>query len=520
MSQPPARGQAPQVEGLAGLADWLDLPDRHRAPLWAQRFAMNAPELARFQDAPTPAGPAYVARAIVPEPPAAWLTHAQAATEPVGAARAQAALARARQHADRHLFTHLPECADIAAPAAGYLAGLPVVVKDMIGVRGMPRTGGSASSPTEAFPHDSAAVAALRRQGGVIIGLANLHELAFGASSDNPVFGRVINPLTPARIPGGSSGGSAAVIAAGVVDAALGTDTGGSVRIPAACCGVVGFKPSYDAVSREGVIDISSTLDHVGPLGRTVADCASLFAAMTGLPSLPTIPDLPLDGLRVGLLGGFFAEPLSLNVRAALQGAVRAMQADGASVVPVAVRDVELAPAIQFMTISTEAATALSERLRQHGDRLGEDVRVRLEMASFLPGHWYLKAQRLREVLVEALTRTFDACDVLICPVMRAEAPRVGEAVVSIDGRDYPLHTAVSNLTLPFSLSGMPAIALPAGRAPDGAALSVQLVCPSGKDWPLLQIAQRLERLLATGAVASPAGPPAAAATSTRPAPG
>src|SRR5690606_26517114 len=178
--------------------------------------------------------------------------------------------------------------------ARGYLNGEPVAVKDMIGVQGMPRTGGSASSTSAPFHSDSAAVALVKQHGGAVIGLTTPHELAFGANSDNPVYGRVINPITPERIPGGSSGGSAAAVAAGIVDVALGTDTGGSVRIPAARCGVVGFKPSYDAVSREGVIDIASTLDHVGPIGRNVDVCARVFAAMTDLPAAPSIPDTAL----------------------------------------------------------------------------------------------------------------------------------------------------------------------------------------------------------------------------------
>ncbi|MDH5858711.1 amidase [Lampropedia aestuarii] len=486
----------PAVEGLTAMAEWMGLPAVERAPLWAQRFAMNAPELERFRRAATPQEPPYVAQAVTVQlPPLEW-GRAAAQAAPGDTRPADAAWQAARQQPEMHWFTYLPEQAPSSGLAGGYLAGLPMVVKDMIGVAGMPCTGGSASSSTEAWSSDSAAVAALKQQGAVIIGLANLHELAFGASSANPVYGRVINPLTPERIPGGSSGGSAAVVAAGIVDVALGTDTGGSVRIPAACCGVVGFKPSYDAVSRTGVIDISASLDHVGPIGRSVGHCAQAFAALTGLPYSPPLPDLPLQGLRVGLLGGFFAEPLSAPVRAAVQQAVQLLQRDGAQILPVEIEDVELAPAIQFMTISTEAATALGERLYDHGEQLGEDVRVRLEMASFLPGHWYLKAQRLRRLLAARTAQLFEDCDVLLCPVMRAEAPLVGAAEVTLDGHVYPLHTAVSNLTLPFSLSGVPALALPAGHAPDGAALSVQLVGALGQDWQLLRIAKRLEQLL------------------------
>lgn len=487
---------APAPEALESFAQWIGLTQTERAPLWAKRFMMNGPELARFREAGECQEPYYVAEAIRPEPPpAAWFAQAAPASN---TALASAALAAARksQAANQSLFTHLASEIPVGANSDGYLAGQPLIVKDMIGVQGMPRTGGSASSTTEAFHTDSAVVASVRAQGGIIIGLATPHELAFGANSDNPAYGRVINPLTPDRIPGGSSGGSAAAVAAGIVDLALGTDTGGSIRIPAACCGVVGFKPSYDAVSREGVIEISPTLDHIGPIGRDVDACARGFAAMTNLPELPHIPDTPLKGLRLGILDGFFAEPLTSPVRLSLQRVALLMQQDGARAGGVNIEDIDLAPALQFITISTEAAEALGQRVQHRAEHLGEDVRVRLEMASFLPGHWYLKAQRLRRKLSKQFERAFDNCDVLMSPVMRSEAPKVGDQTVQIGTHSYPLHTAVSNLTLPFNLTGLPAIALPAGFAQDGAALSVQLIAARGKDWKLLEVAKRVEKLI------------------------
>ena len=490
---------APEPQALASFADWLGLADTDRASLWAERFAMNAPELAKFRESAQCSEPYYVATAIQPDPPpSTWSLH-QVLPGSVDLTRASSALAAAHDSQQRKMnfFTHLPDQVCSNSSASGYLAGEPIAVKDMIGVQGLPRTGGSASSTTEAIDADSAAVALIKKHGACIVGLATPHELAFGANSDNPVYGRVVNPTTPERIPGGSSGGSAAAVAAGIVDVALGTDTGGSVRIPAACCGVVGFKPSYDAVSREGVIDIASSLDHVGPIGRNVDVCARVFAAMTDLPAAPNVPDTALYGLKVGVLDGFFAAPLSEAVQQSLQQTVDLMEGDGASSMTVSIEGVDLAPAIYFMTVSTEAAETLGHRVRQTAEQLGEDVRVRLEMASFIPGHWYLKAQRLRQQLAQNFERAFSLCDVLVCPVMRAEAPKVGEQSVQIGSQNYPLHTAVSNLTLPFSLVGLPAIALPAGFSPEGAPLSVQLIAAPGKDWKLLEVAKRVETLLA-----------------------
>jgi len=476
---------------LAGYAQWIGLRFPERAALWVQRLQMNAEELRRFQAAPTPAGPSYVAHPVHPRPliDSADMHPAPAASR----IAAPAAWEAARQHGALNAFTRLPRQLDAAGP--GYLSGVPFVVKDLIGVAGLPRSGGSHTGPAEPFPRDAASVAAMKRQGAVFVGLANLHELAFGASSDNPVFGRVVNPAAPDRIPGGSSGGSAAAVAAGIVDVALATDTGGSIRIPAACCGVAGFKPSFDAVSREGAIDMSASLDHIGPIGRTVMDCAQAFAALTHRPAFQGLPRRTLEGLRVGVLGGFFQAPLDTHVRAALDGIQAAMRGDGAILRDVDIEGIELAAAIQFMTISTEAATAQAELLRDDGERLGADVRVRLEMASLLPGHWFLKAQRMRTQLVAGIRQLYETCDILLCPTMRSPAPPVGAATVDIGGKAYPLHTAVSNLTLPFSLSGMPAIALPWGKTPDGVPLSMQIAGDLGQDWQVLTIAQRLEQL-------------------------
>lgn len=480
-----------QASAFADYGQWIGLRALERAPLWVERLAMNEDEIARFRDAPTPAGPAYVASAVLPQAPRRGADAQIHGDAPRIAA--QDALAQARARADLHAFTRLPQA--LQAPVPGYLHGVPFAVKDLIGVAGLPRSGGSRSAPDTPYPEDAAAVAAMKRQGAVFVGLANLHELAFGASSANPAFGRVLNPAAPHRIPGGSSGGSAAAVAAGIVDIALATDTGGSIRIPAACCGVVGFKPSYDAISRQGAIDMAASLDHIGPIGRTVADCARAFAAMTGLPEYPGLAAGRLQGLRVGVLGGYFQQPLDTAVRAALAAVQATLQEQGARLHACDIAGIELAAAMQFMTISAEAATSQGERLRDHGALLGEDVRVRLEMASLLPAHWYLKAQRMRRAFVAGVERLFDEADMLLSPTMRAPAPLVGAPTVPIEGTPYPLHTAVSNLTLPFSLSGMPAIAIPWGQAEDGAPLSMQLAAPSGKDWALLEVAHRLAAL-------------------------
>ena len=471
---------------LIGYADWLGYGHGERAAAWLTRFEVNAAELEMFRATPAPACPAYL-----PAPTPVAVADGSATNESAIPADARQALERARQRRELHAFTWHPEA--LEEPAVGFLCGVPIAVKDLMLVRGMPLSCGSAAMDPVVATRDAAIVARLRRAGAVVVGLANLHEFAYGITSDNPKFGRVVNPAAPSRIPGGSSGGSAAAIAAGIVRLAVGTDTAGSIRIPAACCGIVGFKPSYDALPRDGVVDLAFSLDHVGPMGLTVEDCAAMFAAMLELPSIPDWRRPDLAGTTVASLGGYFSEPLDAEVRAALEEAVQALGSDGARLIEHDIEGAALAPAIQFNIISPESTAFHAERLKQRGHQLGENVRVRIEIGLFIPGHWYVKAQRLRTQLVERIDRAFDAADALICPTLRAPAPRVGASRVDIDGRSYPLHTGVTNLTLPFNLSGLPAVSVPWSTSKDGVPICLQVVGPRGHDWRTLAFAQRLE---------------------------
>ncbi len=478
-------------DALVGYADWLSYGHAERADAWLARLDVNRPELDAFRAAPSPDAQPYVPRAADVATPAA---HALAHTpSKLAGADADTALARARSSHGLNAFTWLADTPLAAQP--GFLHRLPIAVKDLMKVTSAPFTAGSRTFEAMTSQEDAEVVARLRRHGAAVIGLTNLHELAYGITSDNPNFGRVVNPVARDRIPGGSSGGSAAAIAAGLVRAAVGTDTAGSIRIPAACCGIVGFKPSYDALPREGVLDLAPSLDHVGPMGRDVEDCAALFAAMLDLPSMPPWMRRDMQDVRIARLRGYFDAPLDADVRAAVDTAARQLANDGASIDDAHITGIELAPTIQLNTISPEATAVHLERLAQHGGVLGEDVRVRLEMGLFLPGAWYVKAQRLRTVLVRAIERAFEHADLLLCATLRTPAPRVGQTRIDIEGRAYPLHTAMTQLTLPFNLAGLPAIALPWSRSHDGVPISLQLVGRRGDDWRVLAAAQRLQAL-------------------------
>jgi Asp-tRNA(Asn)/Glu-tRNA(Gln) amidotransferase A subunit family amidase len=473
-------------DALIGFADWQGYGHGERAAAWAQRLEVNRPEIEIFRAAPTPPSAAYLPRATRVEG-----ADGVAANESSLPADAVDALARARGRRELNAFTFLP---DALAPAgAGFLAGVPIAVKDLMAVKGMPLTGGSKAFERVEAARDAEVIARLRRAGAVVIGLTNLHEFAYGVTSDNPHFGRVVNPVAPSRIPGGSSGGSAAAIAAGIVRLAIGTDTGGSIRIPAACCGIVGFKPSYDALPRSGVLDLAYSLDHVGPMGRTVEDCAAMFAAMLELPAIPKWRRASLSGATVARLGGYFAEPLDGEVRAALDAAMLALAADGARCIDRRIEGVELSAAIMLNTISPEATAFHAERVKARGQDYGEDVRVRVETGFFLPAPWYVKAQRMRTRLVESIEAAFGEADVFICPTMRAPAPQVGASRAEIEGKSFALHTSVTNLTVPFNLSGLPAISVPWSLSADGVPISLQIVGKRGHDWRVLSFARRLE---------------------------
>jgi aspartyl-tRNA(Asn)/glutamyl-tRNA(Gln) amidotransferase subunit A len=478
-------------QALIGYAEWQGYGHSERADAWLARLEMTRPEIDVFRTRRVPDCPPFLpVPATVREPEGSIADWSDRPSRPTTHAAA-GALERAREHASLAAFTWLP----VAVPVAkeGWLAGLPVAVKDLMHVQGFPLSAGSAAYDRAESAHDAEVVARLRRAGAAFMGFANLHEFAYGITSDNPRFGRVVNPAAPWCIPGGSSGGSAAAVAAGIVGAALGTDTAGSIRIPSACCGIAGFKPSYDALPRTGILDLAASLDHVGPMGRRVADCAALFAAMLGFPELPRWAFPDLSGRTLCRLRGYFDEPLDPEVRAAVDAAVAAAAAEGASCVESEVEGAMDAPAIQLMTIAPEAGAVHAERVRERGHLLGEDVRVRIEAGQFIPGYWYAKAQRMRRRLADAVDASFGSADALVCATLRVPAPPVATGRVNIDGREYPLHTAITQLTLPFNLTGLPAISIPWSVSAAGVPIAVQVIGRRGADWLTLAIAQRLE---------------------------
>ena len=367
----------------------------------------------------------------------------------------------------------------------GPLHGVPVGVKDLFHTAGVRTTAGSRVLREFVPGEDAAAVQRLRQAGAIVVGKLNLHEFAFGATSINPHYGAVRNPWDLGRIAGGSSGGSAAAVAAGECLAALGTDTGGSIRIPSALCGISGLKPTYGRVSTRGVIPLAWTLDHAGPMCRTAEDCALLLSVLAG-PDGPDrwaaqvpVPDYlsqlegGVKGLRIGVPREHFFEGAQEEVATAVRGALEVLAELGAELREVSLPHIALVPQAVSTIILSEGMAYHLPWLRERPQDYGPDLRLRLEMAALYPAAAYVQAQRLRAAVVEAWGRVWQEIDLLATPTTVITAPPLEEGSLALT------LTLLRN-TNPFNLSGQPAISVPCGFDSQGLPIGLQLV---GRWW-------------------------------------
>ena len=378
----------------------------------------------------------------------------------------------------------------------GPLHGIPIAVKDLIDVAGTRTTAGSALPSTESNT-DAPLVRRLRDAGAIIIGKTNLHEFAFGTTSEESAFGPVRNPIDESRSAGGSSGGSAAALAAGMCFGAVGTDTGGSIRIPSAACGTVGLKPTYGELPLDCVIPLSRTLDHAGPMARSVADAAVLFQVMNGVQ--PTGVLNPPRRLVLGVPRSYFCDYLDDDVAAALARARESLQAAGHDTVDVEIEHASWAPDVYLHIVLPEASAYHAPLLERHASSYSPGVRLRIEMGRYVLAEDYVRALELRNALRLRVDRALDGCDALLLPTLPIGAPRLGAETVEIGGRIQPVRGAMLRLTQLFNLTGHPAIALPAGRGGDGLPRSLQLVGQRNATERLLAVATAVERQISGG---------------------
>ncbi len=378
----------------------------------------------------------------------------------------------------------------------GPLHGVPISVKDLFDVEGTPTTAASRVREGHIARHDAPVISALRRAGAVIIGKNNLHEFAFGTTSEDSAFGPARNPQDTSRSPGGSSGGSAAAIVAGMSLAAIGTDTGGSIRIPAAACGVVGLKPTYGEVSAEAVVPLSRALDHVGPLARTVQDAWVIYRAIAGHETARRLIPATAAGLKLGVPRQYFLDLLDDGVRSAFERTIEMVRQAGAHTIDVEIPHANLAPAMYLAHVFGDAAAYHAATLESMPDRYTDAVRLRLEMARYLPAEDYVRALEGRMVLQREVDAALSSCDALILPSLAIEAPAIGATTVRLNGKDEAVRAVMLRLTQVFNLTGHPAISLPCGTSPAGLPYGLQLVGRRMQTDSLCETASTVETIL------------------------
>jgi aspartyl-tRNA(Asn)/glutamyl-tRNA(Gln) amidotransferase subunit A len=432
-----------------------------------------------------------------------------------------------------HAFNHVMEGAARARAAevdravaagesVGPLAGVPVALKDNMCTRGEPTTCSSRILEGWRPPYDATVVERLHAAGAIIVGKTNLDEFAMGSSTENSAFGPTLNPHDPTRVPGGSSGGSAAAVAAGMVPVALGSDTGGSIRQPAALCGVVGVKPTYGGVSRYGLIAFASSLDQIGPFAHTVEDAALVHEVIAGhdprdstsipqpAPSLRDQLDLGVEGLRVGVIREFTGEGIEPDVLARTSDAAEALAAAGASVAEVSVPDAIYGLSAYYLIAPAEASSNLA---RYDGVRyglrvdapttaemntatrtagFGDEVKRRIMLGTYAlsAGYYdayYGKAQRVRTLILRDFDAAYEQFDVLLSPTSPCTAFPLG-------AKADPMAMYYNDVcTIPSNLSGQPAISVPFGTGDDGLPVGVQVLAPTLGEPMMYRVAAALE---------------------------
>ena len=388
----------------------------------------------------------------------------------------------------------------------GPLHGIPFAAKDLFFTAGIKTTCGSRILADFVPEENGTVISRLMEAGAILIGKTNMHEFAFGATNLNPHYGNVRNPWNPECMTGGSSGGSAAAIATGCALLALGTDTGGSIRIPAALCGIAGIKPTFGRVSKYGVYPLCWSLDHPGPMTRTVADTAIALGCMAGYdPKDPYTRQVPVDnylscltgdirGVRVGVPDTFYFEAIDPEVKAGVEAAINALEELGAAVMPIHIPDLERAATATLMILSAEAAACLEKFHRTRSKDFGSDVKGRLDIGALHLATHYLKAQRIRRGVQENFARAFMQVDVLATPGVSITAPRLDDATIRLNDQDVPVGAALTHCTRIYNIAGLPSVSVPVGLSKAELPIGMQIAGRPFDEATILRVAAAYER--------------------------
>ena len=407
----------------------------------------------------------------------------------------------------------------------GALAGVPIAVKDVLCTAGQRTTCGSKILQNFVPPYDAHVITRLKEADAVLLGKTNMDEFAMGSSTENSAYQVTRNPWDLERIPGGSSGGSAAAVAAGEAPLALGTDTGGSVRQPASLCGVAGMKPTYGRVSRFGLVAYASSLDQIGPFAHTVTDIALLLAAIAGhdsrdstsvakpVPPYRQTIDQPVRPLTIGVAREYFGEGLDVEVEQSVRAALKVYQQRGATVKEISLPTSPFAVAAYYVVATAEASSNLArydgahyghraksfENLidmycRTRGEAFGQEVKRRIMLGTYVlsSGYkdaYYIKALKVRRLIKEDFDRAFTACDVIVGPTSPTAAFKIGERTAD------PLAMYLSDIyTISANLAGLPGISIPCGFTKSGLPIGLQILAPAFEEEKLLRVARMYER--------------------------
>lgn len=392
----------------------------------------------------------------------------------------------------------------LSGSEVGPLTGVPVAVKDIIDMSGHPTRCGSDLYANEPVRHDATLVSRLKQAGAVIVGKTTAHELACGVYS-----APASNPWSVDRVPGGSSGGSGAAVASGIVSMGIGSDTGGSIRIPASLCGVVGLKPTYGRVSRAGVEPLAWSLDHLGPLAATVEGCAATLEVIAGNdPEDPTTAAQPpmdlrteleagVDGLRLGVLEGPPIEPMQPAVEERFDTAVDRLADSGAELVEVRIPELAHTLAAEFGIVGPEAGAYHREGVRQRPHLIDPAIRSLLVAGLLLPAHQYLRALQARRVITDAIRKAFSEhrIDVLVSPTLPATAVKKEQDEIEYGSFAEPATLSYVRTTAPFNLSGMPSISVPAGHDDQGLPVGLQIAGRPYDEATVVRVARTCEAM-------------------------
>lgn len=380
----------------------------------------------------------------------------------------------------------------------GLLHGIPIGVKDLIHLKGTPTTTGSRIHLNFKPEYNAEIVDNLKRNGAIIIGKENMHSLAYGSTGDVSNFGPAKNPLNTDMITGGSSSGSAAAVASHMSFGSIGSDTGGSIRIPAAMCGVVGMKPTFGLVSRKGTVSLSSTLDTLGPITRTVEDNSILLDALINNRyknnSVTTYSDVNIKK-KIGIPQNFFFDLIDKEIHDTFLDTVNGLEKNGFEVIPIEIPHMEEFNAAHSVIFATEVYESMKEKLIDKPEKIEEEIRTRLLEGLFVQGHDYIRMNRVRDYAIETLHRVLKDVDVLLTPTVGSYPSKIGERFVKVNGKKVHIRGVYSKLVKLANLTGFPAMTIPIGKSKAGFANSIQIIGAPFQEKVLYNYASEVEQI-------------------------